>query len=90
VRRGYELFNGLKSRSSWDQTAVLYAVRGLNGGLKDVWDVGSGGQFEINADGSNKWVPSPIGKHSYLIKKLPPADVAKLIEGLMLEQPQVK
>lgn len=88
VRRGYELYNGLKNRSSWDQTAVLYAVRGLNGGLKDLWDIGSGGNFEINADGSNKWVPSAQGRHSYLIKKMPPAEVAKKIEALMLEQPK--
>lgn len=88
VRRGYELFNSLKNRSSWDQTAVLYAVRGLNGGLKDFWDVGSGGYFVINADGTNKWVSDPQGTHSYLIKKMPPADVAKHIETLMMEQPK--
>lgn len=35
VRRAYELYNGLKNRQSWDQTAVLYAVRGLDGGLSD-------------------------------------------------------
>ena len=88
VRRGYELFNGLKNRQSWDQTAVLFAVRGLDGGLKDVWDVGSGGRFEIAADGANHWVADANGKHSYLIQKLPPVDVAKLIEALMLEQPK--
>ncbi len=90
VRRGYELFNGLKNRSSWDQTAVLYAVRGLNGGLKDVWDIGSGGVMQIHADGSNTWVADPKGTHSYLIKKLPPKDVAQLIEQLMLEQPKAQ
>lgn len=87
VRRGYELYNGLQNRSSWDQTAVLYAVRGLNGGLKDVWDIGSGGSIQIQPDGSNTWVADPKGNHSYLIKKLPPKDVAKIIETLMLEQP---
>ena len=39
VRRAYELYNGLNDRQSWDQTAVLYAVRGLDGGLSDYWDV---------------------------------------------------
>jgi hypothetical protein len=43
VRRAYELYNGLKNRQSWDQTAVLYAVRGLDGGLADYWDVQSKG-----------------------------------------------
>ena len=88
VRRGYELYNGLKNRQSWDQTAVLFAVRGLDGELKDVWDVGSGGRFEIAADGANHWVADANGKHSYLIQKLSPVDVAKLIEALMLEQPK--
>ena len=31
LRRAYELFNGLADHPSWDQTAVLYAVRGLSG-----------------------------------------------------------
>ncbi len=88
VRRGYELYNGLKNRSSWDQTAVLYAVRGWNGGLKDVWDVGTGGYIQINADGTNTWVADPNGKHSYLIAKLPPKEVAQRIEALMLELPK--
>lgn len=88
VRRGYELYNGLKNRSSWDQTAVLYAVRGLNGGLKEFWDVGTGGRFEFAADGTNKWVADEKSTQSYLIKKMPPAEVAKHIEALMLEQPK--
>jgi inosine-uridine nucleoside N-ribohydrolase len=43
VRRAYELFNGLADRPSYDQTAVLYAVRGLDGGLANLWSVKSGG-----------------------------------------------
>lgn len=43
VRRAYELYNGLTNRASWDQTAVLYAVRGFNGGLKEVWDLRANG-----------------------------------------------
>lgn len=88
VRRAYEQFNGLKHRSSWDQTAVLFAIRGLKGELADVWDVGTGGRFEIHADGSNTWIKDPNGRHSYLIAKLPNQEVAKRIEALMLEQPR--
>ena len=49
VRRAYELYNGLNNRSSWDQTAVLYAVRGLDGHLGDVWDVHTGGSIARGA-----------------------------------------
>ena len=31
MRRAYELYNGLKNKKTWDQAAVLYAVRGLDG-----------------------------------------------------------
>jgi hypothetical protein len=90
VRRGYEHFNGLTNHPSWDQTAVLYAVRGLKGELKDVWNVGSGGYFQIHDDGSNTWVAGAQHQHFYLIAKMPTIEVAKQIEALMLEQPQRK
>ena len=84
VRRAYELFNGLNNRQSWDQTAVLYAVRGLNGGLADYWDLRSKGYLHVSEDGSNVWRESPDKAHSYLVKKMPPAKIAAVIEELML------
>jgi uncharacterized protein (TIGR03067 family) len=87
VRRAYELYNGLNNRQSWDQTAVLYAVRGLDGGLSDYWDLNSDGYLHVNEDGSNEWRLQPDKNHVYLIKKMPPANVAKVIEDLMLEPP---
>jgi inosine-uridine nucleoside N-ribohydrolase len=90
VRRAYELYNGLKNRQSWDQTAVLYAVRGLNGGLADYWDVHLNGYLQVNEDGSNVWRDSPNKEHSFLAKKMPPEKIAAVIEGLMLQPPQTK
>jgi inosine-uridine nucleoside N-ribohydrolase len=87
VRRAYELYNGLNNRQSWDQTAVLYAVRGLDGGLSDYWDLESTGYMHVFEDGSNEWRPQPDKNHVYLIKNMPPASVAKVIEDLMLEPP---
>lgn len=87
VRRAYELFNGLKHRQSWDQTAVLYAVRGLDGGLADYWDLQSNGQLHVNEDGSNVWRESPGRQQSYLVKKMPPDKIAAVIEQLMLQPP---
>ena len=87
VRRAYQLYNGLKPHKSWDQTAVLYAVRGTRGGLKEVWGLHRGGHCHVLPDGSNAWRPAPDKPHAYLVRKMPPAKVAALIEELMLYQP---
>jgi purine nucleosidase len=87
VRRAYELFNGLKDRQSWDQTAVLYAVRGLDGGLSDLWDLETAGYMHVNSDGSNEWRNSPDRSQAYLVEKMQPKKIAAMIEQLMLHQP---
>ena len=87
VRRAYELYNGLKDRQSWDQTAVLYAVRGLNGGLAGYWDLRSDGRVAVADDGSNAWRDTPDQQHSYLVKRMSPDKIASVIEGFMLEAP---
>ena len=84
VRRAFELFNGLTNRQSWDETAVLYAVRGLNGGLRDFWDVDSKKCLTVNEDGSDAWRTCAESRRSYLVKKAPPAEIARTIEALML------
>lgn len=84
VRRGYELYNGLKNRQSWDQTAVLYAVRGLG----DYWDICSEGRLHCNEDGSNEWRATPDRKHAYLVEKMDPTGVAAVIDELMLRRPR--
>lgn len=87
VRRAYELFNGLNDRQSWDQTALLYAVRGLEGGMDDYWDLNTQGYLHVNDDGSNEWRDAPDRNHSYLVEKMPPERIAEEIEKLMLHQP---
>jgi hypothetical protein len=93
VRLAYEQYNGLQNRQSWDQTAVLYAVRGLDGGLADYWLVQSGGSLHVEQDGSDAWQPSPDRQplpdrgQSYLVKKLAPEKIAAVIESLMLHSP---
>ncbi len=64
-----ELYNGLKDRQSWDQTAVLYAVRGLNGKRIGFWDTAPDGYMHVNEDGSNVWRVAPDKDHSYLVRK---------------------
>lgn len=87
VRRAYEFYNGLSHRQSWDQTAVLYAVRGLDGRLADYWNVRTNGCLHVNEDGSNVWRESPEKSHSYLVRKMAPEKIAAIIEELMLQPP---
>ena len=67
-----------KNRHSWDQTAVLFAVRGL----KDYWNMASG-TLQISDDGKNEWASN--GKnHFYLIAKKPAEEMKKVIEDMMV------
>jgi inosine-uridine nucleoside N-ribohydrolase len=84
VRRAYELYNGLKHRQSWDQTAVLFAVRGAG----DYWDLQTRGHNYVGADGSNQWRAAPDKDHTYLIQKMPPGKLAAEIEELMIRPPR--
>ncbi|GAB3904623.1 nucleoside hydrolase [Larkinella knui] len=71
-------------RMSWDQTAVLVAIRGVEPyyGLKR-------GRFVING-GTNSWEDDPNGPHYYLVEKMPVAQVTEVIETLMMHQPVKK
>ena len=81
VRRAYEIYHGFGSnRMSWDQTAALYAVRGLS----DYWTSQTGGRTTVNPDGSNSWAALPDANQTYLEASKPPADMAKIIEALMI------
>jgi hypothetical protein len=94
VRRAYELYmrwndERQKSRSSWDQTAVLYAVRGLG----ERWTLSDPGAIRVHLDkeGSNTWVSDP-GRDTqiaqrYLVKKADNSVLAKEIEDLMVTPP---
>lgn len=88
VRRAYDLYNGLRPHHSWDQTAVLYGVRGADNGLKDVWDLRSDGHCRVAPDGANEWRGGiSVPNHAYLVQKMPPAEVAAIIENLMIRWP---
>ncbi|MHC4740561.1 MAG: nucleoside hydrolase [Planctomycetota bacterium] len=83
VRRAYELYNQFKGRSSWDQTAVLYAVEEY----RKHWSVHKEGHSHAFEDGSNEWRAAPDKDHSYLIERTPPAQLARIIDNLMLQPP---
>lgn len=70
-----------EGRMSWDQTAVLVGVRGIEPyfGIKR-------GRMLING-GNNDWIDDPNGKHYHLTWKMPVVDVTRIIEDLMMHQP---
>jgi hypothetical protein len=87
TRAAYLHFNGLENRESWDQTAVLYAVRGAAA----YWTESEPGLALMHAGlrfAYNEWIPTPRKAHRYLIEKMPPAEVARVIEDLMLRPPK--
>ena len=70
-----------KARMSWDQTAVLVAVRGVS----PYFDL-KPGYCEVDEHGYNHWVDSTT-MHRYLIEKMPIKDVEDTIEKYMMHQP---
>lgn len=69
-------------RMSWDQTAVLIAVRGYEKFYEAVH-----GRIIAKPDGSNGWDHKGTG-HIYIKEKMPVAQVAAVINDLMMHQPR--
>ena len=78
-----ENFKGkILDNATYDQTAVLYAVRN---GLGTYWDRSEAGYcLPDENNGGNKWIPGSHGNHSYLKLKMNPEEMALLIESIML------
>ena len=87
VRAAYLHFNGLENRESWDQTAVLYAVRGAAAYWTES-ETGLALMHVFGRSGYNEWIPTPRKSHRYLIEKMPPAELAGVIEDLMMRPPR--
>ncbi len=71
-----------KGRQSWDQTAVLFAVRGEG----EEFGVEKG-TVTIADDGSNTWRTDPAGPHMRLVARMRPLNLAHLVEDLMCTPP---
>jgi inosine-uridine nucleoside N-ribohydrolase len=68
-------------RMSWDETAVLAAVKGYK-----PWYKVEKGKIVVSADGSNEWMTKP-SPHAYLVELQPPSVVQELINKLIMHQP---
>ena len=68
-------------RMSWDETAVLVAVRGYKS-----WYTVRKGKIIVADNGSNTWQDDDSGTHSYLIEARPPSEVQEVINNLMMHE----
>jgi inosine-uridine nucleoside N-ribohydrolase len=68
-------------RMSWDQTAVLIAVKGY-----EEYYEGIPGKIVSKKDGSNGWDPKGKG-HVYVKEKMPAKEVEEIINNLMMQVP---
>ena len=71
-------------RMSWDQTAVLVAVKGYT-----PWYRVEKGKIIVAADRSNRWSNESL-THEYLKEAQSPAIVRRVIDSLMMHQPLKK
>lgn len=78
-------YNALdRGRESWDETAVLYAVRGLSYHGFPYWKLHSGRVVVDPKDGSNSWIDGPDKRQAYLVAAQPPERLAQVLEELVL------
>ena len=68
-------------RQSWDQTAVLAAVKGSAFAFDQVK-----GQILTEPSGFNRWINKADGLHSYLVFKKSPEELSGLIESYMMHE----
>lgn len=68
-------------RMSWDETAVLVAVKGYRPFYQVEY-----GRIEVSSDGSNTW-SNEGRKHAHLVEAVPPEIVQTYINKLMMHQP---
>ncbi len=86
VKDTYELCfteGDLNGRMSWDQTAVLVAVKGI-----EPYFASEQGTIKVDQRGKNTWTANEKGKHIRLIQKMPPSEVAFIIENYMMHLPK--
>ncbi|MGC9260872.1 MAG: nucleoside hydrolase [Phycisphaerae bacterium] len=72
-------FYGNTTRPAWDETAVLFAVRGA----RNYWNVKTNGYVQIIVNTSGTiWHPLPHRGQGYLIRKMPDQELGKIIMGI--------
>ncbi|MGV3762857.1 nucleoside hydrolase [Parapedobacter sp.] len=89
VTKGYQMnlktYAGkeVANRQSWDQTAVLIAVRNPT----DYFYVNGPGKFVVDEKGTDRWDPTIDAGHYFIVHKYPYQHIADAVEALMLHTP---
>lgn len=91
VAKAYALFPAggvgtIAGSSSYDQTMVYYAVRGLHAGETPLWTLSEPGQVAF-PEARTVFTPHPEGNRRHLIAEAPFPVVAEAIEALMVQPP---
>jgi inosine-uridine nucleoside N-ribohydrolase len=100
VSRAYLEYTGGQDRESWDQTAALYAVRGLGHGGQAYYTIVDRGhlRFDLTAAlparprapsfSRNSWAADPDTDQAYLVLATEPETLGRVIEDLMMHRPR--
>lgn len=75
--RAYELYNDFKGRASWDQVTAFL----LTGEASRYFDFDNAGYCQVEADGSNRWIPGKKGRQS-IVRFKPGADVGEIAQRI--------
>lgn len=79
IKKDYQ--GKILDNSTFDQTAVLYAIRN---GVGTYWERIEGGYCKPDKYGGNQWIEKDKSNHSYLKLKMDAGEMALLIESMML------
>jgi inosine-uridine nucleoside N-ribohydrolase len=73
--QAYCLLKQNNNRPAWDQTSILYGVRGLS----DYWTAATGVRIDFDDKGRTRWRADPTSHHEYLEAKMSDAELGKII-----------
>lgn len=75
--RAYELYNDFKGRASWDQVTAFL----LTDEASRYFNFDNAGYCQVEADGSNRWIPGKKSRHS-IVRFKPGTDVDKVTQRI--------
>lgn len=82
VAMAYQIQIGGKGRCSWDQTAMLEAIR-----PGAYWNYHEFGRIWVDDDFVTHWKAEKGGRQSYLLPKVDYTEIARVIDEMMERQP---
>lgn len=85
VRTAYHVHTGRRDNASFDQTAVLAAVRGP----RCCWRLSPRGRVTVEPSGESRWAPRRGGPHRHLLPRRTVLRVAAIVEDLMVKAPSL-